>query len=145
MAAVFLCIIEALSLLCCLLILLILLYNILYQKKHKIAAATSTQPAREISTSIIILSLFAVLFYILALISLLIGDSLIDSIYFIGFPYGAMSITWATANCFVYLTFMRRLHNIFNDTIYECSKYTYTVLSILIFIYWLCEFSFFLF
>lgn len=104
----------------------------------------SAQRGKELSPSIVAFSLLAIIFYCISLTSLLIGDITIDSIYWSGTPYAITSITWATANSFVYLTFMKRMRNVFKNTAYRSPKSTYIMLCILIFIYFNCEVTFFI-
>eukprot|EP01084_Bolivina_argentea_P214600 364313_1 len=140
----FLLIIESLTLLLCVIILLKLLYLIICQKEHK-KKHHDASSIREISTTIIILSICAILFYCVALTSLLIGDINIDSVYFIGRPYGIMSIFWATANSLVYFIFMCRIRNLFSETVHAPATITYMIISILVLTYFACEFTFFMF
>ena len=147
------CIHKLLALLFCLIIGFILLRFALCQsasalKQHKRHRTESNKhTSRELSRSIIICSIMAIVFYCISLSSLLIADVFIDDVHWTGLPYAITSVTWASANSFVYLTFMKRMHNVFKNTAYASSRQTYIFLFALIFIYfnWYVQYFFSIF
>ena len=144
------CLFKLVALLFCFSIGIIVLYLTIFNNKNRTSIqrkGSSHQQEiaikREITLSVLILSLFAVIFYCISLTAALIGDIFIDSIYWFGAPYSITSITWAIANIFLYLTFMKRMRNIFINTSYSSPNSTYIKLSVIIFIYFNCEVTFF--
>eukprot|EP01084_Bolivina_argentea_P112158 200045_1 len=137
------CVHKFVGLLLCITIGIILLYFAAFKTKQNVDQRKQGYRGKELSKSIIILSILAITFYCISLSSVLIGDIYIDSIYWLGIPYAITSITWATANSFVYLTFMKRTYNVFCNTAYASPFSTYIILLIVIFIYFDCEIAFF--
>lgn len=128
-------------------VILLVLTNLLHKdsvqntNKHQKRYHSKTKK-NGISSWIIYLSVTGILFYCISLISLLIGDIIINSVYWFGIPYSITSLSWATANCCVYFLFMKRIRVIFKPTVYSSPISTYVIITVFIVIYFSCELIF---
>ena len=95
------CLIKLLCLIFCVSIAVMLVYFAIYKsgidlrrrqsvrmKSPSMRSINGRKHKRELSKSVLVLSLLAVLFYCISLTALLIGDIYIDSIYWFGCEYG---------------------------------------------------------
>lgn len=94
---------------------------------------------KMVNHKIKILSIFANILYCIAMISYLLGHSLINNINWIGIPYNITQCTWSAANCFVYIIFLFRIHITFKNTIHKINRNVYIFICIFIIMYFICE------
>lgn len=130
---------------CLLIPLLILTAIILFTLSFNIRQRALSSNFNSYDKMTSIYSILAVVFYLITIVSFLIGETLTSSlknaIYWYGLPYVITSLTWATGTILTYLLFIHRIKKAFENIEYlQVSKKLLIIIYILISIYYLCQF-----